>query len=78
MGGESLISHKKVTHWAPKQEVLGFMLDTEAMAISLPLRKLGDLQERWEEWPATRETATIFFLMRSPRIELAIHPLVVI
>ena len=29
------------------------------MTISLPLRKLRDLQERLDAWPATRETATV-------------------
>lgn len=58
LGDEPLLSHKNVTYWAPQQEVLGFKLDTEAMTISLPLRKLRDLQERSEEWPATRAIAT--------------------
>ena len=50
---------KKLTDWAPRQEVLGLTLDTEAMAISLPLRKLCELQERLEECPATRETEMV-------------------
>ena len=59
VGGEPLPSHKKVTDWAPRWEVLGFTLNTEAMTVSLPLQKLRDLQERLEAWSTTRETATV-------------------
>ena len=32
-GEKPLPSHKKVTDWAPQQEVLGFNLDTDKMTI---------------------------------------------
>ncbi|CAN0532247.1 unnamed protein product, partial [Laminaria digitata] len=53
------LSHKKVTDWAPKQEVLGFDLDTERMTISLPARKINELHEMLEDWPPERRTATV-------------------
>ena len=59
VGEEPLLSHRKVTDWAPQQEVLGFDLDTEKMTISLPARKVKKLRELLEEWPAGRSTATV-------------------
>ena len=58
-GEEPLLSHKKVTDWAPQQEVLGFDLDREKMTISLPARKVKELRKLLEEWPAGRSTATV-------------------
>ena len=54
--GEPRLSHTNVIDWSPRQEVVGFTLDTEAMTISLPLRRMFDLQERLDESPATTET----------------------
>ena len=58
-GEEPLLSNKKVTDWAPQQEVLGFDLDTEKMTISLPARKVRELRELLEEWPTGRCTETV-------------------
>ena len=57
-GEEPLLSHK-VTDSAPQQEVLGFDLDRDKMTISLPVRKVKELRELLEEWPAGRSTATV-------------------
>ena len=59
VGEEPLLSHKKVTDWAPRQEVLGFDLDTERMTISLPGRKITELREMLQEWPEERSKATV-------------------
>ena len=64
MGGtaereEPLLSHKKVTDWAPLQEVLWFDRDTEKITTSLPPRKAKELRELMEEWPTGRRTATV-------------------
>ena len=56
---EPLLSPKKVTNWSTQHEVLGFWLDTVKMSISLPDRKVKDFQERLEEWPEGRKTATV-------------------
>lgn len=53
------MSHKKVTEWAPRLEVLGLTLDTEAMMNSLPAGKVVDLRERLAVWPATRRAVTV-------------------
>ena len=58
-GEETLLSPKKVTDWPPKQEVLGFDLDTEKMTISLPTRKVKELQEVLEEGPTGKSTAIV-------------------
>ena len=49
-GEETLLSNKKVTYWAPPQEVLGFDLDTERMAISLPGRNIDKVREALKDW----------------------------
>ena len=53
------MSHKKVTDWAPRPEVLGFDLDTERLTISLPGGKINQLPEMLEEWPEERNKATV-------------------
>ena len=58
-GGESLLSHKKVTDWAPQLELLGFNLDMEKLTTSLPPRNIRELQELLEEGPERRRTATV-------------------
>ena len=58
-GEEPLLSQKKVTDWAPQKDMLGFDLDAEKMTIALPARKVRELREPLEEWPAGRCTATV-------------------
>ena len=41
----------QVTDWALLQEVLGYTLDTQKAAISMPPRNIRELQELLEEWP---------------------------
>ena len=57
-GEEPLLWHK-VTDWATQQEVLGFDLDKERMTISLPARKISELQKMLEDWPAGGRTAMV-------------------
>ena len=45
--------------WAPRKEVLGFDLDTERMAISLPGRKNNEQREMLQEWPEERSNAAV-------------------
>ena len=59
VGKEPLLSHENMTNWAPRQEVLGFDLDTERMTISLPGRKINEKQEMLQEWPEERSKATV-------------------
>ena len=48
-GGEPLLSHQKVTDWAPRQEGLGLDLNTERMTISLPdNRNINELQKMFD------------------------------
>ena len=65
-GAEPLLSRKKVTDWAPQQEVLGFDLDTEKKARSLPIKKVRELWELLEEWPTGRNTATVREVLELP------------
>ena len=58
-GEEPLLSHRKVTSWETRQEMLGYDIDTESMTIALPARKVDDLRARVAEWPPERETATV-------------------
>ena len=43
----------------PQQGVLGFNLNMGKMTISLPARKIRELQELLEEWSAGRRTAMV-------------------
>lgn len=45
---ELLLALKRMTGWAMFQELLGFLVDTEAMTISLPRHEVDDLVERLE------------------------------
>ena len=58
-GKEPMLSHKKVTDWAPQQDVVGFDLDMERMTVSLPAKKVLELRKLLEERPAGRSTATV-------------------
>ena len=60
MGGDPQLSHKKVMHWASQQEELGFNPGTEKIMTSLPPRKIREMQEKLEEWPEGRRTATVW------------------
>lgn len=49
-----MLWYNKVTNCATEQEVLGFVLNTEATPIFLLERKVPDLREEMNSWPATR------------------------
>ena len=57
-GGKARIIAQRVTGWATQQEVLGYDIDTECMAIALSARKVDGLSARVAKWTAGRETAT--------------------
>ena len=59
VGGEPLLSHKNLTDRVPRQEMLGFDLDTERMTISLPGNKINVLREMLQESPEERSKATV-------------------
>lgn len=40
-------------------EILGYGVDTEALTISLPARKVDQLRLLLKEWPAERSEATV-------------------
>ena len=47
--GEQPLPSHKFTDWAPQQDVLGLDLDTEKMTISMPAKKIRELQELLNE-----------------------------
>ena len=59
VGKKPLLSQKKVTDWATRQEVPGFDLDTERMTISLLGRKINELRDMLQEWTEKRNNATV-------------------
>ena len=59
MGRSPCCHTRKLRIGPPRQEVLGFDLDTERMTISLPARKVLELRNLLEEWSAWRSTATV-------------------
>ena len=59
VGEEPLLSHKKVTDWALRQEALDCDLYTERVTIPLPGRKTNELREVLQEWPEERSKKTV-------------------
>ena len=52
-----VMSQKKLTDWLVAQEILGFVVDTQKMSISVPARKIDEIQTLLKEWPSTRQEA---------------------
>eukprot|EP00752_Nemacystus_decipiens_P007888 g7048.t1 len=58
-GDEPVLSKKKTTNWAPAMEIQGYWVDTESLTIGLPDRKVAQIRDMLEKWPADRTTATV-------------------
>ena len=56
--GEPLLSHKMVTGCPPRQEVLGFDLNTERMTVSLPNRNISESRKMLKDWLEEQNKAT--------------------
>ena len=54
-----IMSTAKLTNWMVAQEVLGFVIDTQSMRISVPVRKIDDIRAMLKEWPLNRTYARI-------------------
>ncbi|CAM9799176.1 unnamed protein product, partial [Sphacelaria rigidula] len=54
-----VLSAKKLTDWDTVMEVLGFSIDTQSMRMSIPQRKISEMQELFAEWPQSRNTASV-------------------
>ena len=52
-----IMSTAKLTNWMVAQEVLGFVIDTQSMRISVPVRKIDDIRAMLKEWPLNRTYA---------------------
>ena len=57
-GEPPLLAPAKVSSWHTRLEVLGWVLDTVAMTISLPQAKLTQLRELLAKWPGDRRIAS--------------------
>ena len=66
MGRSPCCHTRKLRIGPPRQEVLGFDLDTEKKARSLPIKKVRELWELLEEWPTGRNTATVREVLELP------------
>ena len=53
------MSTAKLTNWMVAQEVLGFVIDTQSMRISVPVRKIEEIRAMLKEWPLNRTYARI-------------------
>ena len=53
-----LLSARKITDWDTQLEVLGWIIDTEALTVTLPSHKSLKLQNLLPEWPSSRTTAS--------------------
>ena len=53
-----LLSASKITNWNTRLEVLGWLVDTEALTVTSPPHKRLKLRFRLAEWPPTRTYAS--------------------
>ena len=53
-----LLSTSKITDWDTRLEVLGWIIDTEALTVTLPSRKRLKLRSLLAEWPPSRASAS--------------------
>ena len=58
-GEPPLFAQEKTTPWDTRVEMLGWMIDTVAMTISVPLAKIAQLRELLAEWPTDRQSASV-------------------
>ena len=49
-----LLSARKITYWDTQLEVLGWIIDTEALTVTLPSHESLKLQNLLAEWPSSR------------------------
>lgn len=54
-----VMSAKKLTNWTVAQEILGFVIDTQNMRISVPPRKIDEIRDLLRKWPMDRRSARI-------------------
>ena len=53
-----LLSDRKITSWDTRLEVLGWIIDTEVLTVTLPPHKRGNVCELLAAWPASRASAS--------------------
>ena len=53
-----LLSARKITDWDTQPEVLGWIIDTEALTVTLSSHKRLKLQNLLAEWPSSRTSAS--------------------
>ena len=53
-----LLSARKITDWDTRLEVLGWIVDTEALTVTLPSHKRLKLRSLLAAWPASRASAS--------------------
>ena len=53
------MSTAKLTNWMVAQEVLGFVIDTQPMRISVPVQKIDEIRAMSKEWPLNSTYARI-------------------
>ena len=59
-GGEPpLFAREKITSWDTRMEMLGWMIDTVAMTISVTQEKVEQLQALLAQWPVERKVAPV-------------------
>ena len=58
MSDPPLLSTSKITDWDTRLEVLGWIIDTEALTVTLPSRKRLKLRSLLAEWPPSRASAS--------------------
>lgn len=58
-GEPPLLSRDKITSWDTRMEMLGWVIDTQAMTISVPQDKIAKLRGLLQEWPVDRKTASV-------------------
>ena len=58
-GMPPLFARDKTTSWDTRMEMLGWTIDTVAMTISVPPRKIADLRGILDQWPVERKEASV-------------------
>ena len=53
-----LLSTSKITNWDTRLEVLGWIIDTEALTVTLPSRNRLKLRSLLAEWPPSHPSAS--------------------
>ena len=58
-GEPPLFAREKTTSWDTRMEMLGWMIDTESMTISVTQENVAQLRALSAEWPTDRRVATV-------------------